>query len=127
MRNAILPSVVLLLAACATVPAGPDADGVTWSRLNQTVAVDGPRITPLRVLEDSRCPMEARCVWAGRLRLELRVHTGAGNRVIEIATDKPVAVADGSLELVSVMPPASTQRQIEPGDYRFGFRFAGGL
>jgi hypothetical protein len=127
MRTSLLSVSALLLTSCATVPAGADQDGVIWARLGQTVAVDGPRVTPIRVLEDSRCPMEARCVWAGQVRLQVRIRTGSGSTVREIVSNRPLPVADGTLELVSIMPPKSTQHPIRNRDYRFGFRFAGGL
>ena len=121
-RIALLP---LLLAACATVP--PQTDGIARARLGQTVYVDGPRVTPLKVLSDSRCPMEARCVWAGTVELAVRIKLGSRTQLATLKLGEPFPVADGTLELTDVMPPRSTQRAIKPRDYRFGLRFAGGL
>lgn len=127
MIKPLLPlALVAALGGCVTVPKA-GADGSIEARLGQKVDLGGPKVTPLKVLEDSRCPMEARCVWAGRVRLEVRIETGAGSNVQELASDKPLAVADGSLELLGVMPPKSTQRTIAPGDYRFALKFSGGL
>ena len=120
-----LAAAALLLAGCVTTRT--NEDGSVDARLGQTVNVGGPRVTPLAVLEDSRCPMEARCVWAGRVRLSVRVSTGAGSAVREIASDKQLQVADGQLELANVMPPRSVRGPIKPADYRFSFRFSGGL
>ena len=107
-----------LLGACATVPA--EAGSV---RLGQTASVGPLRVTPLRVLEDSRCPMEARCVWAGQVRLQVRV-VHAGHRAVhEVVSNKPLALAGGNLELAGVMPPTSALRKIAPRDYRFTLRF----
>ena len=127
MIKAIIPlsAAALLLAGCVTTRVNDD--GSVDARLGQTVSVGGPRVTPLAVLEDSRCPMEARCVWAGRVRLSVKITTGTGSAVHELASDKPLQVADGQLELTSVMPPRSTQHPIRPADYRFSFRFSGGL
>ena len=127
MIKQVLPLALtaVLLAGCVTVPT--NEDGSVTARLGQTVRVGGPRVTPLQVLEDSRCPMEARCVWAGRVRLSVRVASGAGSSVREIASDKPLQVADGQLELSNVMPPRSTQHPIKLSDYRFSFRFSGGF
>ena len=116
----------LALAGCMTVPTVGE-DGSTELRLGQRANLGGPKVTPLRVLEDSRCPMEARCVWAGRVRLQVRIKLGSGSELREIASDKPIQVGDGTLELAGVMPPRSVQRSIAPRDYRFSFRFAGGL
>ena len=127
MRTLLPLSVVALLAACATIPVEATKDGMAFARFGQTAYVDGPRVTPIRLLADSRCPMEARCVWAGEVRILERVRTGRGSSMRELTLGKPIPVADGELELASVMPPRSTQRQIRRRDYRFGFRFSGGL
>jgi hypothetical protein len=120
-----LTASALLLAGCVTTRVNEDSS--VDARLGQTVNVGGPRVTPLEVLEDSRCPMEARCIRAGSVRLKVRIVTGAGRAVREVASDKPLQVADGQLELVGVMPPRSVRGPIKPGDYRFSFRFSGGL
>jgi hypothetical protein len=122
----ILALAAALTAGCVTMPR-VNEDGSTEARLGQRVNLGGPKITPLKVLEDSRCPLEARCVWAGRVKLEVRVETGSGTSVQELASDKPLQVADGQLELLGTMPPTSTQRPIAPGDYRFALKSSGGL
>ncbi len=113
------------LAACATVQ--PSPDGVIRVKLGQTASADGLNVTPLRVLEDSRCPMEARCVWAGRVRISATVNVGSRSEYRELTLNKPETVADGTLELVEVMPPRSTQHPLKAEDYRLGFRFSSGL
>ncbi|MFO1256152.1 MAG: hypothetical protein U1E37_10875 [Sphingomonadaceae bacterium] len=119
MLKHLLPlTLAAALGGCVTVPKANE-DGSFEVRLGQKVDVGGPKVTPLRVLEDSRCPMEARCVWAGRVRLEVRVD----GRLAELASDRPLPLANGSVELVNVMPPRSMQRRIEAGDYRFTLKF----
>jgi hypothetical protein len=126
MRFASIALTASLLSGCVTVPPIAE-DGSTEVRLGQRANLGGPRVTPLRVLEDSRCPMEARCVWAGRVRLEVRIELGSGTTVRELASDQPLQIADGQLELLGTMPPTSTQRTIAPQDYRFALKFSGGL
>lgn len=122
----LLPALALSLSACATVP--PSTDGITRLAIGQTGIVDGPKVTPLAVLEDSRCPINARCVWAGQVRLRILVTLGSGSREHEIVTGKPLPIADGQLELVEVAPGRiAGQGSEKPLVYRFGFRFAGGL
>ena len=127
MKLAAALAVPLALAACATVPPEP-ADGIARAGLNERVYVDGPWVTPLAVLEDSRCPMNARCVWAGRTRLSVRIDLGSRSETREIASDAPIAVADGQLSLVEVQPDLMAG-EAAGGDkpYRFGFTFAGGI
>lgn len=107
----------------------PDSprDGIARARLVERVYVDGPVVTPLEVLEDSRCPSGVQCVWAGQLRLKVRVHLGARDELHELTLGKPVHVADGNLELVEALPQPVVSKPIKPASYRFGFRFMGGL
>jgi len=102
-------------------------DGIARAGLNQRVFVDGPYVTPLAVLEDSRCPMNARCIWAGRVRLSVKVELGSGSEIREIGTDAPIQIADGQLSLVEVQPDKVAGSNTEAAAYRFGFSFAGGL
>lgn len=116
------------LAACATTPPPPH-DGIARARLGERVYVDGPYVTPLTVLEDSRCPADVQCVWAGRLRITARVDLGAGSQVHELTLGQPLHIADGNLELVEAAPPRrirKTEAAAPREDYRFGFRFMGG-
>src|SRR5688572_32541392 len=97
---------VPLLAGCATAPP-PSGDGIARAGLNQRVYVDGPYVTPLSVVEDSRCPVGVSCVSAGRTRVMVRVDLGSRSEFLELCSDKPLQVADGQLALVEVTPARS--------------------
>ena len=43
------------------------------ARLGETGTVGPYRVTPVSVLEDTRCPARVTCVWAGQVRLSVRV------------------------------------------------------
>lgn len=122
----ILLAFLPLVAACADMPS-PSKDGLAYTRLGQETYVDGPKVTPLAVLEDSRCPKGVQCVWAGRVRISTRIVLGSGSQTRELTLGQPQQVADGSLELVEVSPSPIKGRTIDPQDYRFRFRFMGGL
>ena len=127
MKRPLVLAAALALAACVTTPA-PPADGIARAGLDERVYVDGPYVTPLEVLEDSRCPINARCVWAGRTRLSVRIDLGSRSEIREIGSDAPLPVADGTLSLVEVQPDRLAGEQSKPpAPYRFGFTFAGGL
>lgn len=121
-----IAALALALGGCVTVPP-QSADGLAWARIGERVYVDGPHVTPRVVLEDSRCPADVDCVWAGRVRLAVTVHLGAGDIQRELTLSEPIAVADGTLELAEVRPPRASGEAPKPADYRFGLRFAGGL
>ena len=131
---ALLVAATLTLAGCAasTPPASippSQEDGISRTAIGRTVDVGGPKVTPIAVIEDSRCPAEVTCVWAGRVRISVRVDLGRGSALHELTLGTPIQVADGALELVEVQPtrPAPEGRALAPRDYRFGLRFMGGI
>jgi hypothetical protein len=96
--------------------------GVVAAGLNQTADLgNGLRVRPLDVLEDSRCPQNARCVWAGRLRLRVNIE-GVGER--EVTLDEGVVeTMRGTFSLVAVSPgPWTDWPEDQRTPYRFGFR-----
>lgn len=97
--------------------------GVVAAGLNERADLGGGLIVrPLEVLEDSRCPQNARCVWAGRLRLRVDVE-GVGAR--EITLDEgAVETPRGSFALVVGSPGPWTDLPQGAVPYRFGFRRA---
>ena len=80
------------LGACAA--AGPVEGPV---RLGQIASVNGPRVRADAVVEDSRCPIDVQCVWAGRLILRATVIGGGWSKQVDMTLGIPVAVADGRL------------------------------
>ena len=128
MFRALVCAVLLMGgSACATIPP-VKSDGIDVA-FGQTAYVDGPKIRPIRLIEDSRCPMNARCVWAGRVRILVAWEKADGDRQVEITLGEPTPVADGTLTLTAVTPSkmAGEGRELAPSDYRFSFQFAGGL
>lgn len=127
MRHSILIplAAALMLPGCITY--NNHSDGITRLRIGETASVDGPTVTPLAVLEDSRCAQGVQCVWAGRVKVTVRIDLGTGSQSRDMILGEPQAVADGSLTLVEVLPEKKVDQVIYPDEYRFGFKFAGGL
>ncbi len=122
------PVAALALSACVTTHGQtplPDARNVA---LGQSAYADGAVVQPISVIEDSRCPMNARCVWAGQVRVKMLWIRGNGvKQQFEVTLGEATPIADGSITLKSVRPEKRTDQTIRPEDYRFSFRFAGGL
>lgn len=84
-RPTLLFLLAFLLAACAAPPAATPA-GIPTSETPDVLSVplgesralpDGSAAVEfLEVLEDSRCPANAMCVWAGRVQVALAVTYG---------------------------------------------------
>ena len=119
----VLPIVVALaLAACTKTPPVPIPPGPT-AGLGQAAEVNGLRLRPLEVLEDSRCPARVQCVWAGQVRLRVAVGSPAGGEISrhELTLGKPEVVHGGALTLVNVEPAKGTLTSLEREAYRFTF------
>ena len=95
MRKILLTcSVVFLFFAVAATQTRAD-DSVTV-RLGKRVVLDHGllKIRFISVVEDSRCPMNARCVWAGRARIKLEIVKGRSKaRTIVLSSDEPAKEA----------------------------------
>jgi hypothetical protein len=112
------------LAACATAPAatsGPTAG------LGETAYTNGLYVRPIAVVEDSRCPTNVVCVWAGRLIVRSEVRGGSWSRTLDLELGKPQQVADGALTLVMAAPGKVAGSETDPRAYRFTFDFQGGI
>ena len=94
MKAAFLAVVLPLLAGCGS---NRPIDGPV--RLGQIASVNGPRVRADEVIEDSRCPTDATCVWAGRLIVRATVLGGGWSRQFDLTLGIPVDVADGRLSL----------------------------
>ena len=123
---AALALAALPLAGCATVTAVPDAPQADrgWPEgsavaLGQPVKVGNVVATPMKVVEDSRCPINARCVWAGRLIVETRIDGAGWRDTANITLGETYGTHGNVIALVSGEPGRTTQQPTPPEAYRF--------
>ncbi|MEE7546068.1 hypothetical protein HF319_02565 [Xanthomonas sp. Kuri4-1] len=127
VRTLVFASLVAIsLAGCAA--GGPVASQPIEGpvRLGEIAAVDGPKVRPDRVIEDSRCPVDVQCIQAGRLVVRATVLGGGWSKEIDLTLGVPVQVADGQLTLVAATPAPATSTTAPAPDARFTFSFQGG-
>lgn len=88
---------------------------------SQAVTIQGVTITPLEVLEDSRCPEDVQCVWAGTLKLlaNIRKSSDAFNQVLELG--QSVSLGSEEITLISASPDPKAGENIPFEKYRFEF------
>ena len=110
----------LALAACASVPA---ASASPTAGIGQQATAGPLRITPLKVLEDSRCPINARCVWAGRLILRTAIRGPNLRQTRDLTLGEPQAIAGGKLSLVAGEPGKLAGAEGNPPASRFTFEY----
>ncbi|MCX7282533.1 MAG: hypothetical protein NTX28_00525 [Novosphingobium sp.] len=107
-----------VLAGCAALPKAERSDG--FARIGEVTLVGSAKVRPQAVIEDSRCPMNARCVWAGRAVVESRVTRGNTIETVRFTLGQ----ADRGIVLDMVEPGTLTGTRISPSDYRFHFSVA---
>lgn len=79
LRPLLALSLLPPASACAIIPDTPLVEGPVAQAEGTPVAIGQPvwvgRLvaTPIKVEEDSRCPMNARCAWAGQLIVSTRI------------------------------------------------------
>lgn len=119
-----LPALLTPLAACAVIPDAPIVEGtpraeLTPVALGQLVYVGDVVVTPKRIVEDSRCPINAQCVWAGRLIIETRIDGAGWRDTANITLGETYATHDRVIALVSGEPGRMTNDEPAPAEYRF--------
>ena len=89
--------------------------------LQETVQTGKVALTPLEVLEDSRCPIDVQCIQAGTVRVKVRVVSGADEREIEFIPGIVVIIDADSITLEEVLPERVSTEAFDASDYRFVF------
>jgi hypothetical protein len=94
------------------------------ARQQITLPREGLRIKFVSVKEDSRCPTDVQCVWAGNAAVRLDVSIrGKGSKILTLNTNNRSSSVDENLyrgyklKLVDLRPYPRSNRKIAPGDY----------
>jgi hypothetical protein len=135
MRNAAVLPVAILLAACAAQSSNPWYSGreVPLATdfdlpVGKKAGVEGTRLVVEfdSVVEESRCPMNARCIWEGNAKVVVRVKEFAANATertrsisstLELNTSKRFATRESfgrfDVVLVHLEPTPMTGEKVE--------------
>lgn len=111
------------LSTASADPANAFIDKEFSLGIGQTASIEGENliIKFKAVLEDSRCPVNVVCVWAGNGKAEFEVIDIDGqNKTVSLNTeDKPRATTlkGHKLTLISLNPPRIDGVSISPGEY----------
>ena len=114
----LVPLVLTGLTACAGAPL---KDGTYPLQPGQRVALSGNTTLTYDSFSDSRCPANARCVWAGRLSFRFVLDGPDGQEEFSLGPDQLLAAprslhgARVALDPASI-PPARTTNATRPGD-----------
>ena len=95
----------------------------TQVALGQAVTVGSVVVTPIEVVEDSRCPINARCVWAGRLVVKTRIDGAGWRDTADLTLGEPWSTHNVVLALTSGEPGrmAGEGQETPKEAYRFTY------
>jgi hypothetical protein len=84
------------------------------------VAKSGLRLRFLDVMEDSRCPKGANCIWAGNAKIKVQINKSGGQpKIFELNTgmEKQSVIVDGyEVKLAELTPyPKADSQPKKPG------------
>ena len=112
--------------ATSSIPVAPSyhtGDTMTvTAHIGQSVTVLGEKLTPIRVVDDSRCPTDVQCIWAGTVHVSLGIVGGSGDSDMIIELGKSVTTELNSIEFTAVSPSKNSKQEITAGDYAFTFK-----
>jgi hypothetical protein len=83
MKKVIIGLLFVVLAAGA-MPAFAKRSNDVQVQINKAVTSNGLNIEFVELVEDSRCPADVQCVWAGNAKIKVRVTKNGRPKVLEL-------------------------------------------
>ncbi len=104
-------------------PPPPVTDGPaiirTW--VGHKASGGGVTITPIEVVEDSRCPTGVYCIQAGTVRIKATVESGLGKSTMTFTLGTPVTTEAETIILSDVQPFKTQSHTIAQNEYKISF------
>ena len=98
----------------------------TIAPLTEKITKNGISVTPLEVVEDSRCPLGVMCVQAGGVRLSVELESEGNTKNVILASNEPVTFYGRRVSFSNVAPNPYAGIPIGNDQYRFEFIIEGG-
>jgi hypothetical protein len=95
-------------------------------KINQTTAIesDNIKVKLLNVMNDSRCPSDVQCIWAGQVSILVNVtknNVNLGDVTLTLGAGNPDLavknVGDYTVEVIEVNPYPISTHKIKPSEY----------
>jgi hypothetical protein len=124
--SSLLPTALLVLAACGSpasnAPTSPlelDTEGSLAAGATAAVKGTDLQITFVGVTNDSRCPTDVSCIWAGEVTVKLAMRLGGAAPIErESLEGRTTLVEPYRVTVTRVLPEPVSSKKLEPGDYR---------
>ncbi len=122
MKHVAVLAAALSFSACAAAPVTQllvRGDG--FATLGQPTRIGALMVTPRALIEDSRCPINARCLWAGRLVLKTRIEGAGWRETVDLTLGQTHSTHGTGLALVSAEPGKMAGAEASPPASLFSF------
>jgi hypothetical protein len=97
------------------------SSGTLKAHLGQKATLGGESITPLEVLEDSRCPQDVQCIQAGTVRIKVLIESGLGTSEQTLSLNQTMTTESSAISFTSVAPDKKSTESISSSSYVFTF------
>ncbi len=118
-RSGLTCQFVCPIPLVTTTPKGAVTVETTLGRKVTPIA-EG--MTPMEVIEDSRCPHGVQCIQAGTVRVRVTIETESGTSVEIFSLNGTITTESEIMTLVAVRPEKEARKNIALNDYTFVFR-----
>jgi len=123
-----MKGVLISLVFTLFIAVVPAVNGQSWQKTvsiakgrEKAIQRSGTKIKFLDVVEDSRCPVDVNCVWAGNAKVKVEVRSGRGRpRIFELNSalaPTVISYAGYDFKLVNLTPALRSNVRINPDKY----------
>lgn len=84
MKKVIIAMLLVVLAAGVIPAFAKRSDNVEVQINKQVTAASGLKIAFVELVEDSRCPTDVDCVWAGNAKIKVKVTKGGRSKILDL-------------------------------------------
>ena len=75
--------ILLVTIGCTSNKKAVNPENKIKIALGETITIENHQLKFVKVLEDSRCPKEVTCIWAGRAKVQVEVWKNGENSIIK--------------------------------------------
>jgi predicted deacylase len=109
-----------------TVSENPDKTGEMVLGVGRTKQFGNLKITLDSIVQDSRCPVDVTCVWAGLVEAKIKITNGSKSETVKISSVQEPYLFEGfKISIISVAPFPESGKPIASGEYLVTFKIAG--
>lgn len=125
--KAIFLSLILLFVTGSAIPAKAQTTQQIKIvvKKQKTIIKDNLTIKFVSLVEDSRCPTDTNCIWAGNAKIKIQVGKGKGaSKTFELNTNlepQTVSFAGYEIKFVNLTPQPATNIRINRNGYTATF------